>query len=254
MRTTSTHTFSSTPTVTSVHVQPRQISTFGSASRCPRARPRDQAGREAVRVGPSCLRRAVPVDGAEQFAVSAADLVSPTFALGGLEEPGVIRHHSGCLQDAQSLVVDGACARHRIPRRPALDDADPPSLLSPAGARSPCPQGWRPRPGNRPRLSRRVPQCWPSLSPRRCCLRTPQPRHRLPLALRVLGTVPARTHHRRQHARPTPAPLPHRRHRRRLLPLRKPDNEEESGSRPVIKRNQERGLSPGHQRGPRTGR
>ena len=39
-----------------------------------------------------------------------------------------------------------------------------------------------------------------------------------PLALRVLGTVPARAHHRRQHARPTPAPLPHRRHRRRLLP------------------------------------
>ena len=30
--------------------------------------------------------------------------------------------------------------------------------------------------------------------------------------------VPTRTHHRRQHARPTPAPLPHRHHRRRLLP------------------------------------
>jgi DNA replication protein DnaC len=41
--------------------------------------------------------------------------------------------------------------------------------------------------------------------------------HRLALALRILGTVPTRTHHRGQPARPAPAPLPHRRHRRRLV-------------------------------------
>jgi DNA replication protein DnaC len=33
-----------------------------------------------------------------------------------------------------------------------------------------------------------------------------------------LGPVPARAHHRRQHARPAPAPLPRRHHQRRLLP------------------------------------
>jgi DNA replication protein DnaC len=49
---------------------------------------------------------------------------------------------------------------------------------------------------------------------RRRRLRTPLTRHRIALALRILGTLPTRTHHRRQHARPAPAPLPHRRHRR----------------------------------------
>ena len=44
------------------------------------------------------------------------------------------------------------------------------------------------------------------------------PGHRIALALRILGPVPARAHHRRQHARPAPAPLPRRRHQRRLLP------------------------------------
>ena len=39
-----------------------------------------------------------------------------------------------------------------------------------------------------------------------------------PLALRVLGPVPARTHHRGQPARPAPAPRQRRGHRRRLLP------------------------------------
>ena len=47
---------------------------------------------------------------------------------------------------------------------------------------------------------------------------TPQSRHRLPLAIRILGPVPPRTHHRRQPPRPTPPPLPHRHHRRRVLP------------------------------------
>ena len=69
---------------------------------------------------------------------------------------------------------------------------------------------------------------------RRRRLRTPLPRHRLALALRVLGPVPARTHHRRQHARPAPAPLPHRRHRRRLLPHEtSPSRREEPDSRPA---------------------
>jgi hypothetical protein len=49
---------------------------------------------------------------------------------------------------------------------------------------------------------------------RRRRLRTPRPGHRLALAVRVLGTLPARTHHRRQHARPAPAPLPRRGHQR----------------------------------------
>jgi hypothetical protein len=57
-----------------------------------------------------------------------------------------------------------------------------------------------------------------AVPPRRRRLRTPRPRHRLPLALRILGPVSARTHHRRQPARPAPAPRPRRRHRRRLLP------------------------------------
>ena len=49
-------------------------------------------------------------------------------------------------------------------------------------------------------------------------LRTPLPRHRLPLALRPVGPVPARAHHRRQPPRPATAPRPRRGHRRRLLP------------------------------------
>ena len=40
----------------------------------------------------------------------------------------MLGHHPGGLQDAQRLVVDRAGPRHRVPRRPALDDRDPPSL------------------------------------------------------------------------------------------------------------------------------
>jgi DNA replication protein DnaC len=46
----------------------------------------------------------------------------------------------------------------------------------------------------------------------------PIPRHRIPLAVRILGSVPPRTHHRGQHARPPPPPLPRGHHRRRQLP------------------------------------
>src|SRR5581483_1750856 len=49
-------------------------------------------------------------------------------------------------------------------------------------------------------------------------LRTPRARHRQPLALRRLGTVPPRAHHRRQPPRSAPAPQHRRRHRRRVLP------------------------------------
>ena len=49
-------------------------------------------------------------------------------------------------------------------------------------------------------------------------LRAPRPRDRLPLALRPVGTVPARAHHRRQPARPPPAPRRRRGHRRRVVP------------------------------------
>jgi hypothetical protein len=53
---------------------------------------------------------------------------------------------------------------------------------------------------------------------RRRRLRTPRPGHRLPLALRVLGPVPARAHHGSVHARLTPAPRQRRDHRRRIGP------------------------------------
>jgi len=49
-------------------------------------------------------------------------------------------------------------------------------------------------------------------------LRTPLPGHRQPLALRPVGPVPPRTHHRRQPAGPAPAPRQRGRHQRRLLP------------------------------------
>ena len=67
------------------------------------------------------------------------------------------------------------------------------------------------RPAGRHRRPAAVPR-------RRGRLRTPRPRHRLPLALRPVGPVPARAHHRRQPARPAAAPRQRRGHRRRLLP------------------------------------
>ena len=53
---------------------------------------------------------------------------------------------------------------------------------------------------------------------RRRGLRTPQPGDRQPLALRGMGPLPTRPQHRRQPARPPPAPQRRRRHRRRELP------------------------------------
>ena len=89
---------------------------------------------------------------------------------------------------------------------------------------------------------------------RRRRLRTPRPGHRLPLALRVLGPVPARTHHRRQPARPAPAPRQRRGHRRRLLPHEpSPSPRRCTPARPADQP-EGWGLLVGHQRGPQLGR
>ncbi len=88
---------------------------------------------------------------------------------------------------------------------------------------------------------------------RRRGLRTPQPRHRQPLAVRGMGPLPARPQHRRQPARPPPAPQQHRRHRRRELPhARGPQPVRRA---PIEALNHSRGVGTfvGHQRGPRLG-
>ena len=89
---------------------------------------------------------------------------------------------------------------------------------------------------------------------RRRRLRTPLPRHRLALAVRVLGPVPARTHHRRQPARPAPAPLPRRHHRRRLLPDETSPSPRRRHQQNQLINPEEWGLLVGHQRGPQLGR
>ena len=112
----------------------------------------------------------------------------------------------------------------------------------------------RPRPRRRARVRTPGRHRRPTAVPvRRRRLRTPLPRHRLPLALRVLGTVPARAHHRRQHARPTPTPLPHRRHRRRLLPNATSPSEGRNPHQDQLNPSEGWGLSVGHQRGPQLG-
>ena len=86
-----------------------------------------------------------------------------------------------------------------------------------AGHRHPAPQ--RPDPHRRGRVRAAGRHRRAAAVPRRRGrLRTPRPGHRQPLALRILGPVPARAHHRRQPARPAAAPRQRRRHRRRLLP------------------------------------
>ena len=68
------------------------------------------------------------------------------------------------------------------------------------------PQG-RPDPDRRDRLRPDGPHRGRAvLPPRRRRLRTPVARHRLALALRGVGQVPSRAHHRRQPARPAAAP------------------------------------------------
>ena len=88
---------------------------------------------------------------------------------------------------------------------------------------------------------------------RRRRLRTPRPGHRLPLALRGLGPVPARTHHRRQPARPAPAPRQRRGHRRRVLPHARSPNRN-GGTTKTADQPEGWGLLLGHQRGPQLGR
>ena len=97
-------------------------------------------------------------------------------------------------------------------------------------------------------------RCAAAVPVRRGCLREALAGHRVALALRVLGTVPARTHHRGQHARSAPPPLPHRRHGRRLLPDEASPSEGRNPHQDQLKVNEEWGLLVGHQRGPRNGR
>ena len=88
---------------------------------------------------------------------------------------------------------------------------------------------------------------------RRGRLRTQIPRHRIALAPRVRGTVPARAHHGSQHARPASAPLPHRRHRPRFLPHATSQSERRNPTQDQLNISEGWGLSVGHQRGPQLG-
>ena len=120
------------------------------------------------------------------------------------------------------------------------------------GHRHPAAQ--RPDPGRRARL--RTPgrhRRAAAVPVRRGRLRETLARRRIALAVRVLGQVPARAHHRGQHARPAPAPLPHRRHRRRLLPNETGPSERRNPTQDQLKLNEGWGLSVGHQRGPQLG-
>ena len=78
--------------------------------------------------------------------------------------------------------------------------------------------------GLRPAGRHRHPTAVP---PRRRRLRTPLAGHRLALAIRAMGPVPARAHHRRQHPRPAPAPRHRRHHRRPVLPHEDTQNRKE---------------------------
>jgi hypothetical protein len=61
-------------------------------------------------------------------------------------------------------------------------------------------------------------------------------------------------HHRPHHARPTPAPLPHRGHRRRFLPNKASPNERRNPHQDQLISHEEWGLSDGQEREPETGR
>lgn len=70
---------------------------------------------------------------------------------------------------------------------------------------------------------------------------------------RILGTVPARAHHGGQHARPSPAQRPNRRHRRRLLPYETSPSERSNLTEDHLNFNEEWGLSVGYQWGSQRG-
>ena len=77
----------------------------------------------------------------------------------------------------------------------------------------------RPHPDRRDRIRPARPHRRPAvLPPRRRRLRATLPRHRLALALRGLGPLPARAHHRRQPPRPPPPPRRRRGHRGGVVP------------------------------------
>ena len=84
---------------------------------------------------------------------------------------------------------------------------------------------------------------------RRRRLRTPQPGHRQPLALRGMGPVPARTLHRGQPARPAAAPQQPRRHRRRELPDARSPHPPRRPPHEALTHHARVGTFGGHQRG-----
>ena len=77
---------------------------------------------EAVGVRPSRLGGPVPVHGLEEFALAVAELVPAPVTLGRFEQVGVVGHEPRRLENAERLMVDGACPRRRVPLRPALYD------------------------------------------------------------------------------------------------------------------------------------
>ena len=93
-----------------------------------------------------------------------------------------------------------------------------------------------------------------TVPPRRGRLRTQSPRDRLPLAVRVLGPVPARTHHRGQPARPATPPCQRRNHRGRLLPDARSPHQRRHPPEQNLIHPEGWGLLLGHQRGPQPGR
>ena len=123
--------------------------------------------------------------------------------------PGRPRHRRGPRR-AQGPVL------HR--RRPDRDPLPRPGRqLRRPRHRQPAPQ--RPHPGRRNRVRAARRHRRPAAIPVRLRrLRTPLTRHRKPLAVRILGPVPARAHHRRQPPGPPAPPRERRRHSRRFPP------------------------------------
>ena len=112
------------------------------------------------------------------------------------------------------------------------------------------PQG-RPHPDRRDRIRSPRRQRRPTpVPPRRRRLRTTLTRQRIPLALRRLGPLPPRAHHRRQPPRSATPSLSDRRHRRRVIPHeRSPRQERTNQAHNQVKTRRGAGTSHGHRRG-----
>ena len=166
----------------------------------------------------------------EEFDLSASSIPAPTWAyLTSLEwiratENLTMVGPAGTGKSHTLIALGHAAVARRAPgpvlhrRRPRRDPLPRPGRQQRRESHRDDPAqrpGHRRRSRLRPAGRHRHPAAVPV---RRRRLRTPRPGHRQPLALRGLGPVPARTHHRRQPARPAPAPQQRRRHRRRVLP------------------------------------